>query len=194
MSRSELNLGKVGLSEAEIEEIKQDITKQLGGVRLGYNEEGKPGYYMKDETGADTVFPFSSGAGGGKLYFDTLTMVAFSFSGSPMAYGQNTSIRLDTAQYKKMTMSGGNITARAFSGTSKVKTKVEISGYKEGETTPEGLFSKETGQTSSSTTWVSVNIDETEINIEDYSEIIIVFIVLSGFGNGYASLNALILE
>ncbi|MCM1057738.1 MAG: hypothetical protein NC517_09035 [Firmicutes bacterium] len=193
MGRSEVNLGKVGLSEAEIEEMKQDITKQLGGVRLGYNEEGKPGYYTTDETGADTVIPFSSNMGGGKLYFDTLIMTALSFNGSTM-YSHSTSIKLDSTQYKKMTMSGGSLIARAFNATYKVKTKVEISGYKEGQTTPESLFSKETGQTNSTTTGVSVYIEEAVINIEDYSEVLIEFKVSASFGNGYATLNDLTLE
>lgn len=59
---SEVDLGKVKMTDAEILEL---ILQQNGGVKLGKDADGNPGYVVTDaETGADTVIPFNSGAGG----------------------------------------------------------------------------------------------------------------------------------
>lgn len=192
-TRTAVVLGKIGLTEAEIAGIKQDITGQLGGVRLGYNEEGKPGYYTTDETGADTVIPFSSGGGGGKLYFNVLNLVAYANNGNP-SYSYKTSMRLDVTQYKKITTTGGNLLARAHNATVAFKIILTISGYKEGQTTPTTLLSKETGQTKSLNPGISATLEEMEINIEDYSEILIESRAGGNLGTGYVTLNNLTLE
>lgn len=189
-TKTALNLGKVGLTQAEIEEIKQELAGQLGGVRLGYDSEGKPGYYKTDETGADTVVPFSSSGVGGKLSFDTLTLVAYAFNGS-YAYSYKTAIKLDTTQAKKMTVSGGNLLARALNSTVATKTKITISGYNEGQAT---LFSKETGTTKSLNPGINVDLEGLELDIEDYAEVSIEFMMGTSLGVGCATLNGVILE
>lgn len=191
-TKTALNLGKVGLTQAEIEEMKQDITGQLGGVRLGYNEEGKPGYYTTDETGADTVIPFSSSGAGGKLSFDTLTLVAYALYSSYI-YSYKTTIRMDAAQYKKMTISSGTLLARATNSTTANKSVITISGYNEGQS-QKILFISETGQTKSLNPGINQTITAKEINIEDYSEITIELGVSAINGIGYATLNGLTLE
>ncbi|MBD5550485.1 MAG: hypothetical protein HDQ96_04815 [Lachnospiraceae bacterium] len=58
---AEADLGKVKLTDAELSE---KIIEVNGGVKLGKDADGNPGYVVKDdETGADTVIPFSSGGG-----------------------------------------------------------------------------------------------------------------------------------
>lgn len=59
---NEINLGKVKETD---EKIKKLILEFNGGVRLGVDADGKPGYYKHNEgEGADTVIPFSQGGGG----------------------------------------------------------------------------------------------------------------------------------
>lgn len=54
---AQMDLGKVRLTDAELSE---KIIHVNGGVRLGKDADGKPGYVVTDaETGADTVIPFS---------------------------------------------------------------------------------------------------------------------------------------
>ncbi len=53
---ADADLGKVRLTN---EEMAEKIIAVNGGVRLGKDAEGKPGYVVTDaETGADTVIPF----------------------------------------------------------------------------------------------------------------------------------------
>lgn len=53
---AEADLGKVRLTDEELEE---KIVGVNGGVRLGKDAEGNPGYVVVDaETGAVTVLPF----------------------------------------------------------------------------------------------------------------------------------------
>lgn len=62
---AELDLGKVTKTDDEINAL---ISAYNGGVKLGKDSDGNPGYVVTDpETGADTVIPFSSGGGGGSL-------------------------------------------------------------------------------------------------------------------------------
>lgn len=59
---AQADLGKVRLTDTELSE---KIIQINGGVRLGKDVDGKPGYVVTDaETGADTVIPFSSKSGG----------------------------------------------------------------------------------------------------------------------------------
>lgn len=59
---AQIDLGKIKLTD---EELSEKIIQTNGGVRLGKDADGKPGYVVTDaETGADTVVPFSSGGGG----------------------------------------------------------------------------------------------------------------------------------
>lgn len=58
---AQADLGKVRLTDAE---LSDKIIQVNGGVRLGKDADGKPGYVVTDaETGADTVVPFKSGSG-----------------------------------------------------------------------------------------------------------------------------------
>lgn len=60
---SEVDLGQVKMTDAELMNF---ILQFNGGVRLGKDENGNAGYIATDEeTGADTVIPFSSGGSGG---------------------------------------------------------------------------------------------------------------------------------
>lgn len=59
---AEVDLGQVKMTDAELMNF---ILQFNGGVRLGKDENGNAGYITTDEeTGADTVIPFSSGGGG----------------------------------------------------------------------------------------------------------------------------------
>lgn len=52
---AEADLGKVRLTD---EELTEKVIAVNGGVRLGKDADGNPGYITTDETGADTVIPF----------------------------------------------------------------------------------------------------------------------------------------
>lgn len=55
---AQADLGKVRMTD---EELSEKIIQTNGGVRLGKDADGKPGYVVTDaETGADTVIPFSN--------------------------------------------------------------------------------------------------------------------------------------
>lgn len=74
---AELNLGKVRMTEAEIQELVKNYN---GGMRLGTDENGNDGYYKYDEEeGADTFTPFkkSGGAGDGAVSSPYIHMVKF---------------------------------------------------------------------------------------------------------------------
>lgn len=59
---AELNLGKVKLTEAEMQEL---VRQYNGGFRFGTDENGNDGYFKFDEeAGADTFYPFKKGGGG----------------------------------------------------------------------------------------------------------------------------------
>lgn len=67
---SEVDLGQVKMTDAELMDF---ILQFNGGVRLGKDAEGKAGYITTDEeTGADTVVPFSNGVGGSIQEIDVL--------------------------------------------------------------------------------------------------------------------------
>lgn len=54
-------------------EITNQLTDNIGGVRLGYTADGQPGYITTGEDGADTVVPFGAGIEGlYKLYSGNL--------------------------------------------------------------------------------------------------------------------------
>lgn len=73
---AQMDLGKVKMTDAELSE---KIIQINGGVRLGKDADGKPGYVVTDaETGADTVIPFSSGGTGGGFPIEG----AISFAGT----------------------------------------------------------------------------------------------------------------
>lgn len=58
---AQIDLGKIKLTD---EELSEKIIQTNGGVRLGKDADGKPGYVVTDaEMGADTVVPFSSSIG-----------------------------------------------------------------------------------------------------------------------------------
>lgn len=60
---AQTDLGKVRLTD---DELSEKIIQTNGGVKLGKDADGKPGYVVTDaETGADTVVPFSSGGSPG---------------------------------------------------------------------------------------------------------------------------------
>lgn len=40
--------------------LTKELYDNMGGVRLGYDEDGNPGFIITDEDGADTVCPFSN--------------------------------------------------------------------------------------------------------------------------------------
>ncbi|MDE6975010.1 MAG: hypothetical protein K2P38_18270 [Lachnospiraceae bacterium] len=52
---ADADLGKVRLTN---EELEKKVIAINGGVRLGKDADGNPGYIATDETGADTVIPF----------------------------------------------------------------------------------------------------------------------------------------
>lgn len=52
---AQADLGKVRMTE---EEFATNVILVNGGVRLGKDADGNPGYIATDETGADTVIPF----------------------------------------------------------------------------------------------------------------------------------------
>lgn len=55
---ADIRIGKV---RDTVEEMEERILQVNGGVRLGKDADGNPGYVVTDaETGADTVVPFSS--------------------------------------------------------------------------------------------------------------------------------------
>ena len=63
---NEVSIQKIWKKFIQHEEIMDDKQKQIdelddkfGGVRFGYSEDGWPGFYSKNEDGADTVIPFS---------------------------------------------------------------------------------------------------------------------------------------
>ena len=63
---NEVSIQKIWKKFTQHEEIMDDKQKQIdelddkfGGVRFGYSEDGWPGFYSKNEDGADTVIPFS---------------------------------------------------------------------------------------------------------------------------------------
>lgn len=61
---AELNLGKVRMTEAEIQEL---VKTYNGGMRLGTDENGNDGYYKYDEEeGADTFTPFKKSGSAGE--------------------------------------------------------------------------------------------------------------------------------
>lgn len=62
---AQADLGKVKLTD---EELSEKVIQTNGGVRLGRDADGKPGYVVTDaETGADTVIPFNNGSSGGGM-------------------------------------------------------------------------------------------------------------------------------
>ncbi len=52
---AEADLGKVRLTD---EELAEKVVAVNGGVRLGKDTDGNPGFITTDEAGADTVIPF----------------------------------------------------------------------------------------------------------------------------------------
>lgn len=102
---AEADLGKVRLTDAELTE---KIIGVNGGVRLGKDADGNPGYVVTDaETGADTVIPFSKGGGG------SLSEIEFPFYNmgitQPMYYVTPNTVVLrltKTFPMKKIVVSG----------------------------------------------------------------------------------------
>lgn len=73
---SEVDLGPVKMTDAELMNF---ILQFNGGVRLGKDENGNAGYIATDEeTGADTVIPFSSGGGGGFSEMEIIFLNSYS--------------------------------------------------------------------------------------------------------------------
>ena len=58
---AQTDLGKVKMTDEEIQMI---VSNYLGGVKIGKDAEGNPGYYKYDESvGADTFVPFKNSGG-----------------------------------------------------------------------------------------------------------------------------------
>jgi hypothetical protein len=58
---AQIDLGKVKMTDEEIQMI---VSNYLGGVKIGKDAEGNPGYYKYDESvGADTFVPFKNSGG-----------------------------------------------------------------------------------------------------------------------------------
>jgi len=184
---AEANLGRVRVTEDEIKKIKDEVSSALGGLKFGYTEDGKPGYVVTDEAGADTVVPFSSG-GGGKLSFAT-----FELAYGMMIYsGHYSYLQINASEYKKISYSGGAVHAAVTNATYTRIGYFKIFGYKD-DGTQVLLFSKSTGSTKA-TNGITVNLDATEIDITDYAEIRFESSANGGYAVGYTSLNNLTFE
>ncbi len=96
---AETDLGKIKMTDAELLDF---ILQCNGGVRLGKDADGNPGYVVTDaDTGADTVVPFSSGGGAGFEGGDILTFSGTSSTSTATLL--STSISATTGKdYKKI--------------------------------------------------------------------------------------------
>ncbi len=91
--------------------LTKKLHDDMGGVRLGYDENGNPGFIITGEDGADTVRPFSSSGGGLKLLH--LRYVIAASNNTP--YG-SINIQFENVSAKKITVNK-NATIYGYSGT-----------------------------------------------------------------------------
>ena len=87
----------------------------LGGIRLGKDESGNPGYYKYDEeAGADTLVPFSKGGGGSGEFYYPFCPVGYAITAT--SYQRRLSIRNNNNEFQKIKIKG-EVIIRATSTT-----------------------------------------------------------------------------
>lgn len=171
---AEINLGKVKLTETEMQELVREYN---GGLRFGTDENGNDGYFKYDEeAGADTFHPFKKGGGGGDGAISSPLIHAINFSGCYCStYTNNLISYFPIQNVTRLVLKKLRLEIRRLASSAANKAILfYVYGYKkDGTTYLQTIYSNSvsTSAAASSTAMAERIVEDEEIDLSEYEKI-----------------------